>query len=179
VRGTVPELDTPYPLSGLLPAMYQEDEFAVGLCDGLDEVLAPVLATLKCLEFYFDPAITPLDFVDWLAGWVAVSLDQNWPEARQRALVARAGDLYRWQGTTRGIAEHVALYAGVVPEVVDSGGAVWSPAPGGPLPGRAAPEVIVRVRAEDPGAIDLQQLDAIVAAAKPAHVAHRVEIIAT
>ena len=159
--------------------MYQEDDFAQGLCDGLDEVLAPVMATLGCLDAYFDPALTPLDFLDWLAGWVGVSLDQNWPELRRRALVARAGDLYRWQGTARGIAEHVALYSGVVPEVEDSGGAVWSPAPGGSLPGRAEPEVVVRVRSEDPGAIDLQHLDAIVAAAKPAHVAHRVEVIAT
>jgi phage tail-like protein len=179
VRGIGPEIDTPYPLSAMLPAMFQEDGFSLGLCEGLDEVLAPVLATLTCLEYYFDPAVTPLDFLEWIAGWVAVSLDQNWPEARQRALVARAGDLYRWQGTARGIAEHVALYSGVVPQVEDSGGAVWSPAPGGPLPGRPQPEVIVRVRAEDPGAIDLQHLDAIVAAAKPAHVAHRVEVIAT
>jgi phage tail-like protein len=179
VRSHIPELDTLYPLSTMLPAMYQEDNFAVGLCDGLDEVLAPVLATLTCLEYYFDPALTPLDFLDWLAGWVAISLDQNWPEARQRALVARAGDLYRWQGTARGIAEHVALYSGVVPQLEDSGGAVWSPAPGGPLPGRAEAEVIVRVQAEDLTAIDLQHLDAIVAAAKPAHVAHRVEIVAT
>ena len=179
MRGTIPELETAYPLRALLPAMYQEDGFAVGLCDGLDEVLAPVLATLTCLDSYFDPALAPLDFLDWLAGWVAVSLDQNWPEPRQRALVARAGDLYRWQGTRRGIAEHVALYSGIVPELEDSGGAVWSPAPGGPLPGRAEPQVIVRVRVEDPASIDVQHLDAIVAAAKPAHVAHRVEIIPT
>ncbi len=179
MRGAVDELATPYPLGELLPAMYQEDDFAQGLCDGLDEVLAPIMATLGCLDAYFDPALTPLDFLEWLAGWVGVSLDQNWPEPRRRALVARAGDLYRWQGTARGIAEHVALYSGVVPEVEDSGGAVWSPAPGGLLPGRAEPEVVVRVRSDDPDAIDLQHLDAIVAAAKPAHVAHRVEVVAT
>lgn len=179
MRGNVAELDTPYPLGELLPAMYQEDGLAQRLCEGLDEVLAPIIATLDCLDAYLDPDLTPLDFLDWLAGWVGVSLDQNWPETRRRALVAQAGELYRWQGTVRGIAEHVALYAGVVPEVTDSGGAVWSMAPGAPFPGRPEPEVVVRVMTDNPDGVDLTHLDAIVTAAKPVHVRHRVEVVRT
>jgi phage tail-like protein len=147
------------------------------MCLGLDEVLAPAISTLDCLENYFDPGLTPPDFLEWLASWVAASLDQNWPEPRRRALVRRASELYRLQGTCRGIAEHVALYTGVTPEVGDSGGVTWSAAPGGPLPGGPHPEVVVRVRKRDGDGIDEAHLDAIVAAAKPAHVAHRIEIV--
>jgi phage tail-like protein len=177
MRGTVTGLGTPHPLGELLPALYQEDVFALRLCGALDDVLAPIIATLDCLDSYLDPNLTPLDFLDWLAEWVAVSLDQNWPEEQRRALVSRAAELYRWHGTVKGITEHVALYAGVTPEVQDSGGAVWSPVPGGPFPGSPALEVVVRVRVPDPSAMNPAHLDAIVAAVKPAHVAHRVEIL--
>jgi phage tail-like protein len=175
-RGLVEDLDTPHPLWLMLPGLFQEDGFAGRLCGALDQVLAPVLSTLDCLDAYLDPDLTPVDFLDWLAGWVGIMLDQNWPESRRRALVGRAGELYRWQGTARGIAEHVALYTGVLPEISDSGGAAYSEAPDGPLPGRPMPEIVVRVRVADPGSIDLRHLEAIVVAAKPAHVAHQVEV---
>lgn len=177
MRGLIPDLGTPQPLELMLPGLFREDGFATRLCGALDEVLSPVLSTLDCLDAYLDPDLTPVDFLDWLAGWVGIMLDQNWPESRRRALVGRAGELYRWQGTARGIAQHVALYTGAQPEVDDSGGTASSEAPGGQLPGRSTPEVVVRVRVTDPASVDLRHLDAIVAAAKPAHVAHRVEVV--
>jgi hypothetical protein len=54
---------------------------------------------------------------------------------------------------------------------------MWSLAPGGQPPGRPEPEVVVRVHAPETAGIDIQHLDDIVAAAKPAHVAHRVEVV--
>jgi phage tail-like protein len=176
-RGLVAELDSPHQLGDMLPALFQEDEFAQRMCRALDEVLAPVFATLDCQEYYFDPTLTPVDFLDWLAGWVGVILDQNWPEARRRAWVEQAGELYRWQGTARGIAQYVALYTGQVPLVTDSGGVVWSGIPDGEVPGSPTPEVVVEVTVSDPTTVDTRHLDAIVAAAKPAHVAHRVEVV--
>ena len=177
MRGLIDGLDTPHPLERLLPALFQEDDFAQRLCAALDQVLAPAMSTLDCLDAYLDPALTPADFLDWLAGWVGVMLDQNWPESRRRALVARAGELYRWQGTARGIAEHVALYTGTEPEISDSGGTASSEQPGGPLPGQPTPEVVVRVRVADPASVDTRHLEAIVATAKPGHVTHRVEVV--
>jgi len=161
----------------LLPALFQEDPFATGLCAGLDEVLAPILVTLDCLDAYLDPALAPADFVDWLAGWVALALDQNWSEAQRRALVARACELYRWQGTRRGLVEHLRLYTGVEPEVSDSGGAAWSSIPGGVVPGEAVPEVRVRVVLGPGSIVDERAVEAVVRAAKPAHVRHRVEVV--
>jgi phage tail-like protein len=177
MRGLIPGLGTPHPFGPLLPALFQEDDFVLRWCRGLDEVLAPVLSTLDCLDAYFDPALTPPDFLDWLAVWVNLSLDQNWPEERRRRLVYRAAELYRWQGTRRGIAEHVALYSGELPEIDDSGGAGWSAAPGGPLPGRAGGEIVVRVRPPPGHPVDWHHLEAIVATAKPAHIAHRIEVL--
>ena len=176
-RGLTPGVLTPHPLVGLLPALFQEDPFAIQLCAGLDEVLAPVLVALDCLDAYLDPALAPPDFVDWLAGWVGLVIDQNWTESQRRSLVARAVQLYLWQGTRRGLVEHLHLFTGVEPEVSDSGGAAWSSSPGGVVPGDPVPEVLVRVVLEADSSVDERAVEAIVRASKPAHVRHRVEVV--
>jgi phage tail-like protein len=177
VRGLIPGLPTPHPLAEALPALYQEDSFTRAFMAAFDEVLAPVLCTLDNFEHYLDPSLTPLDFVDWLAGWLGVVPDESWPEARRRELVARAVALYRRRGTVGGLAEQVALATGGQVEVQDSGGVSWSGTPSGPMPGSADGALLVRIRVDNPDTIDRRRLDRLIAAAKPAHVLHRVEVI--
>lgn len=172
----MPGTRTPYPLASVLPGLFQEVGFTMRMCGGLDDILAPAIVTMDCLDAYLDPALTPPDFLEWLAGWVGLSLDQNWSESKRRELVAHAADLYRWQGTVRGVREHVRLYTGSEPEVTDSGGVSWSARAGGDLPGDPRPDLVVRVTVEGDVSIDESHLDTIVSAAKPAHVPHRLEI---
>lgn len=178
MRGTTPDLGTPYPLAGLLPAALQEDDLTIRLTAGLDTVLAPVIATLDCLHAYVDPRLAPADFVTWLASWVGVTLDENWPVHRQRAAVRHAVELYRLRGTVAGLRAHLAVVTGGTVEVLDGGGVFVASTPDGPYPDRGEQEVLVRITGPDEGTHDLASLDALVAAAKPAHVPHRVEIVA-
>ena len=177
MRGLIEGMESPHPLGATLPALFQEDGFAQRLTAALDEVMAPVFSTLDNLDAYFDPRLAPADFVAWLAAWVGLTLDENWPLARQRALIADAAGLYRWRGTAKGLAAHVALYTGTEPEVLDTGACEWSATPGAPVPGTAEPRVTVRLRVPDPAAIDQRRLERIVAAAKPAHVIHEIEVV--
>jgi phage tail-like protein len=179
VRTTVDGLATPHPLGHMLPGLYHDNDLAQRFMGALDVVLAPVLASLDSIDAYVDPRLAPLDFVEWLAGWVGVELDASWPESRQRALVARAGELYAWRGTVRGVTEAVAIYTGVEPEVAETGATVWTgePPPSGQLPGSPAGRLRVRVRVPPGEPIDAGRLDRLVAAAKPAHIAHEVEIV--
>ena len=140
-------------------------------------MLAPVLSTLDNLYAYLDPALAPDDFLDWLAGWVGLALDESWDEERRRAIVARAVPLYRLRGTVAGLVGHVEIQTGGSVEIVENGATGWSVDPGGELPGSPEPLVVVRVTVPDPKAIDTQRLDSLVAAAKPAHVMHRIEIV--
>jgi phage tail-like protein len=176
VRGLVLELESPHPMGAVLPALYQEDPFAQRLTSALDDVLAPVFAALDNLPAYLDPELAPADFLCWLANWVGVGLDENWPEERQRELVARAADLYRRRGTVFALAEQIALYTGATPEIEDSGGVASSATPGGTMPGTGDPRLVVRVRVPDPESVDVRRLEALVAEAKPAHVPHQVEV---
>jgi phage tail-like protein len=189
VRRTVADLVSPHPLGAALPGLYQDQEFVpatgevrpgfgVRFSEAFDELLAPVFSSLDNLDAYFDPQLAPPDFLDWLGEWVGVELDENWALKRRRALILRASELYRWRGTARGLAAAVAVLTGVEPEIVDSGGVAWSQQPQSMLPGSPDAHVTVHLRVEDPESLDRTRLDAVVAAAKPAHVTASVEVTA-
>jgi len=177
VRGMVAGLVSPHPLGAGLPALYQEDSFAQRLTAALDEVLAPIFASLDALHAYLDPALAPDDFLDWLAGWVGVTLDETWPIERRRQLVADAAQLYRSRGTVAGLADQITIYTGGEVRVEDNGSAAWSSTAGGKIPGTAAPSLSVRVTVDDPNAVSLARLEAVVATAKPAHVPHTITVV--
>ena len=177
MRGFVPGLESPHPLGPSLPALYQDDDFVQRMLGGLDAVLAPVFSTIDNFDSYLDPRLTPDDFLSWLGGWVGIALDEGWDEDRRRAIVARAVELYRLRGTAAGLAGQVEIQTGGTVEIVENGATGWSVDPGGELPGSAEPQMVVRVTVSDPKAIDAQRLDQLVAAAKPAHVMHRIEIV--
>lgn len=176
MRGMVAGLPTASPFIAMLPAVYQDDPFAERLTAGFDDVLAPVLATLDCLPDYFDPRLAPEDFVEWLASWVGIELDDGWPIERRRAVVATAVEMYRMRGTVVGLRANLEVLTGGRVEIADSGGVSWSADPDAPLPGKDSPRLAVRVRVADPDALPGDLVDAAVAAAKPAHVVHRVEV---
>lgn len=173
--GTVEDLHSPHPLVEGMPGLYQEDDFTRRWLSAMDDALAPVFLALDSLPAYLDPAITPEDFLDWLAGWVGVLLDENWPIERRRAFVAQAAELYRLRGTSEGLAAHVRVFTGGEVQILESGGVSWSSRSGGELPGRAGYRVEVRVKGADTP-VDPARLDALVATAKPAHVVHRVRV---
>ncbi|MCW2594891.1 MAG: repeat domain protein, partial [Jatrophihabitans sp.] len=168
MRGTIHGLTTPTPLGPMLPAVYQEDEFTMRFVGGLDDVLAPILTTLDCLIDYFDPALTPTDFLDWLATWVGIELDESWAIERRRAAVATAVEMYRMRGTISGLRANLEVLSGGTVEITDSGGVAWSSRPMGELPGQDSPRLAVRVAIpEEPSERITKAIDSIVATAKP------------
>ena len=177
MRTGIHGLPTPHPIADHLPAVYLDDDFTQRFTVALDEVLAPVFATLDGLPGYLDPRLSPPDFLDWLAGWVALEVDESWTQRQRRELVANAVELHRWRGTRRGLAAHVALLTGGAVEITDSGGCVSAGRPEGPLPGDGPARVLVRVRVADPENVDRQRLQAAVVASVPAHVAVTVEVL--
>jgi len=176
-RGPVEDLASPHPLGERLPAIYQGDLFAQGLTAALDQVLAPIFSTLDNLDSYLDPRLAPADFLAWLGAWVGMVLDESLPPERQRVLVGEAAALYRVRGTARGLARHLEIVTGARVEIEESGGTAWYTTSSNPPPGRPGYELVVRVYADDPASVDLSSVDARVAAFKPAHVLHRVELL--
>jgi phage tail-like protein len=157
--------------------MYRGDPFTASLCAALDDLLAPALAVLDNLPAHLDLALAPEDLLPWLATWVGIELDPGLDPVRQRELLRAAAELHGWQGTARGIAVAVEALMGVPTEVVETGGATWSNDPRAALPGEPVPAVVVRVHPDDPDDLDDDRLEAVVAAVKPAHVMHRVQVV--
>jgi phage tail-like protein len=77
---------------------------------GIEEIL-------DCIQDYFDPDKTPLEFLSWLAGWMALILkeekDWNADNARKkRDLIAKIIPLYQKRGTLDGLKEYIKIYVG-------------------------------------------------------------------
>ncbi|HEY4025343.1 MAG TPA: phage tail protein [Candidatus Dormibacteraeota bacterium] len=177
-RALVPGLASPHPLGERLPAMYLEDSFVQRLTSALDDVVAPVFSSLDNLDAYLDPDLAPEDFLRWLGGWVGLALDESWPVARRRAVLAEAAGLYRTRGTARGLVAYLELITGAEVEVRETGGTAYSTGAAPDPPGSPNFAMVVRVRPRAGGQeLDAARLDALVAAAKPAHVVHRLELL--
>lgn len=178
MRGSVDGLGSSTPIGTMLPAVFADDDLAQRFVAGLDEVLAPILNVLDCQDTYFDPALGPVDFVQWLSTWVGAETDGIEHEARLRAAVAAAAALHRRRGTRRGLSEAVRLAFGAYPEITESGGATWSARPRGTFPGTPRPHLHVALHLPAPAATDTHRLDALVAAIRPAHMPYTVTVTA-
>src|SRR5437764_8998509 len=176
-RGLVKALISPHPLADTLPALFQEDDFTQRFISAFDAALAPVFATLDNLPAYLDPWLAPEDFLEWLASWFGMALDESWSLERRRALVAKAFDFYRMRGTAGGLQAELELLTGGTIELHETGGMATSTAAGAALPASANVPLAVRVTVDDPTTVNARRLNALVAAAKPAHVTHKVGVV--
>lgn len=149
-----------------LPAIYHDNDFLRRFLRVPEEIVAQVEEVLAEIDRYFDPRLTPPSFLPWLATWIDLALDENWPEARRRQLIREGTELYRWRGTRRGMLTYLRIYAGVEPEIVEH----RTPAEGGPY----AFSVILRV--PEGSQVDEARIRAIIEAEKPAHTTYRLRI---
>lgn len=176
MRGMIAELASPHPLTETLPSMLCEDPFAGSLCASFDDLLAPVLLTLDTFANYLEPATTPDDMLPWLAQWLGLGVDLNVEQARQRHELQIAGLLNAMRGTRASIETELKNALGMPVDVGESGGARWSPSPGGSLPGEPQEMLSVIVHPAAGQEVDLDRLDALIRSVKPAHVPHRVSV---
>jgi phage tail-like protein len=83
-----------------------------GMLVGLDDRSAERRALI-------DPASAPEELLPWLADFVGLVLDERWPVARRRALIAAAAELFRRRGTVPGLLQFMELCLGVRPVIIE------------------------------------------------------------
>lgn len=95
---------------------------------GLEELLDGIPGELGGIERTFEPGPglddahrAPDDFLDWLSGWVALSLRADVAPERQRVLIANAVRLYRIRGTKSGLEQLISLYTTLGATVQEAG----------------------------------------------------------
>jgi len=100
-----------------LPAIYSKDPVQRALLDRLlslfESFFADVEHMIAHLSHLFDPQAVPVEWLPWLASWLAFDLDENWSEAQKREAVAKALAMYAKRGTAEGLKEALHFFAGV------------------------------------------------------------------
>lgn len=124
-----------------LPAIFSEDPFLGQFLLAFEQVLTGLDAansqpkqgleqTIAHLSKLFDPgAIDTLfthdektlkDFLQWLAGWTALSLRADWDTGQQQRFLAQIVPLYQRRGTKENLAQLLKIYTGLLPIIEEA-----------------------------------------------------------
>lgn len=111
-----------------LPAVFGMEPVSA---DFTDRFLSLFDTTLRSIEIeidqearLFDPLSAPSeqdaqtgqDFLDWLAGWIGIALDRNWPETKRRAFLKAAPKYFDLRGTREGLWRILLLFMEIDPQ---------------------------------------------------------------
>lgn len=111
-----------------LPAVFAEDpsgtHFTERFLSIFDTTLRSIETQLDYLAQYFDPLSAPADakhgrdFLTWLASWIGVNFDRQWPQEKQRRFLKRATRLYNIRGTKEGLWRQLLFFLDMEPETI-------------------------------------------------------------
>jgi phage tail-like protein len=100
-----------------LPAIFQQDAFLGRFLLAFEEILGGLEERLDSIDHYFAPEKTPAEFLEWLSGWVALSLRADLSDDQRRDFIANAVPLYRLRGTKQGLEALIKIYTGLPPDI--------------------------------------------------------------
>jgi phage tail-like protein len=112
-----------------LPAVFGQEPVSADFTDRFlsifDTTLRSIEKRVDRLASYFDARSAPAggngtpDFLGWLATWVGVALDRQWPEDRRRRWLQAAVRLYPLRGTREGLRRSVLVFLGLDLDRID------------------------------------------------------------
>lgn len=108
-----------------LPAIYQRSDisgrnFLKDFLWCFQHIFNQTREKLSNLHRFFDPLEAPASFLPWLGSWVAMTLEDDWPEVKRRNLIKKAVELYHLRGTVRGIKVYMKIFTGVEPTIYEN-----------------------------------------------------------
>lgn len=106
-----------------LPAIYREDPLGRGLLERFlaifESIFFDIDVTIEHIERYFDAFGAPSEFLSWLGCWLALTMDEDWPDDKKRLFISKAISLYKKRGTREGMEESIELLTGEKPFIVE------------------------------------------------------------
>lgn len=145
-----------------LPPIYEGEPFLGRFLLAFEGLLTPIEQTVDNFDLYLDPGTTPSSFLEQLAYWLGLSLDEKWSDEKRRAVVSEAAELHRRRGTAWSLRRHLEIYTGVTPEITES---------------KEQPHHFeVSLRVPRGAEVDRDTVDRIIRSNKPAHTSYDLEI---
>jgi len=112
-------------LMDYLPAIFRETPFLEEFLRPFEKVIAEFRERIGSIASYCDPLTADPDFLPWLATWVALVLDEEWPVEKKRLLISRAMELYKRRGTVESLKEYLEIYTGTDRKDITIRECVW------------------------------------------------------
>jgi phage tail-like protein len=86
--------------------VYQQDAISRDLLQRFlamfETVLSGLEETIERIPEAFDPKLAPDEFLGWLAQWLDLGIEEDWPASVTRELIQKASELYQQKGTPQG-----------------------------------------------------------------------------
>ncbi|OPX86522.1 MAG: Phage tail protein (Tail_P2_I) [Pelotomaculum sp. PtaB.Bin104] len=131
-----------------LPAVYQENEqsrdFLERFLSLFETFFSQMEVQIGHIERFFDADFVRGDFLRWLGAWLAIAVDENWPEDKLRLLIKKAPGLFKIRGTRKGIEAMIKVYTGDKPFIVEQFQLKCAEA------GEEFQELLIKLYGEDP-----------------------------
>lgn len=122
----LPEVFQTHPVTGEQSFLVSFIKIFEALLDGRDDATVNGLSiqvldeTIERFVTYLDPALVPVDnqdddlltseFLNFLASWVALDLDQNWGLDKKRHWLQKIVALYKKRGTKSGLTDYLNMF---------------------------------------------------------------------
>ena len=95
-----------------LPEIYSYDDFINRFLMMFESFWKPINQQISMGESYYDPDLTPDVFLEWLASWVGMQIDETFPRERVRDLIKNAIPFSRTRGTAESLRFFLEMYSG-------------------------------------------------------------------
>ena len=102
-----------------LPELYSYDDFMNRFLMMFESFWKPISQQISQGEVYYDSQLTPDEFLNWLASWVGMEIDETFPKSRIRELIKNAIPFYHSRGTAESLRYFLEMYSGGKVEIVE------------------------------------------------------------
>jgi phage tail-like protein len=93
-----------------LPELYESDDFTSRFLMLFESFWKPIAQQIDQVDNYFDPVMTPPEFLPWLASWIGMPIEPSLPIERMRAMLRHAILLFQCRGTSHALKTYLEIY---------------------------------------------------------------------
>ncbi len=102
-----------------LPEIYESDDFTSRFLMLFESFWKPITRQVDQVEMYFDPLLTPSEFLPWLASWLGLPIDNHLPIERNRLLIQNAMQISQCRGTVAALKKYLEIYTAGQVEIAE------------------------------------------------------------